>query len=572
MQVGGKLVYLNGYRLYCRGTVTHLSIGLDMVAVDKKNDSHKKMVRNFLLLLFCSCSMLGGVLLFFNQQHINNSENSVKFEEKHSIYIQNKVIKIHLTAVISDLLSLSEQHEVSCLLAGGCAKEIDFINADYRHLSKFKQNYDQIRLLDNDGQEVVRINYNNGQPVSVVGNKLQSKQKRYYFKDAHKLNKGEVYISPFDLNMEHGQVEQPLKPMIRFGTPVFNDAGDKLGIVLLNYRGQNVLDLIRDLGAECNGEIMLLNPQGYWLQHPDPNKEWGFMFAERKQHNFAQQFPEVWQQMKTQSSAQVQTAAGIFTFTTINPLAVDFISSSGSANVFEESAAEISAAGYYWQVVSFISTDTLGGLTKGYQRHFFLLVAVLFVVIAAASWLLVSMLERRRQYQQQMYGMAHFDALTGLPNRVLFSDRLNQALLLAKRNESLSALFFLDLDGFKPINDTFGHAAGDELLITVAKRLLDCCRESDTVARIGGDEFTIVVNEIKTVADCEIIAEKILTELSVPFALQEDEVTIGVSIGIATYPVNGSDAELLLKNADHAMYAVKSGGKNTYKFAANKMA
>jgi len=545
------------------------TIGLNMVYVDTKKENLGRILRIFFLLLFGCCALLGSTIIFFNQQHVLSSEGSVKSAEQQSIYLQSKVIKAHLASIISDLLSMSEQHEVRCLLAGECPQNTPSLNADYRYLSKFKQYYDQIRLLDNTGQEVVRINHNNGHPKSVVGDNLQSKQKRYYFRDAYELNKGEVYISPFDLNVEHGQVEQPLKPMIRFGTPVFSSAGDKLGIVLLNYLGQNVLDLIRDLGTECSGDIMLLNQQGYWLQHPDPSKEWGFMLPSRSQYNFAQQFPEVWEQMKTKASAQIQTAQGVYTFAIINPLAVDFVSSSGSTNAFGQSAEGIAASAYYWHVVSFISNGALDELTKGYQRHFFLLVMVLFVVVVAASWLLASTLVRRKLYQQQMYGMAHFDGLTGLPNRVLLNDRLNQALLLAKRNESLCAILFLDLDGFKIINDSFGHAVGDELLVAVAKRLLACCRESDTVARVGGDEFVIVVNEIKETNDCKIIAEKILTDLCVPFKLQDNEVNIGVSIGIATYPVNGSDAELLLKNADHAMYAVKSRGKNTYEFSQN---
>ncbi len=161
--------------------------------------------------------------------------------------------------------------------------------------------------------------------------------------------------------------------------------------------------------------------------------------------------------------------------------------------------------------------------------------------------------------EERIQRMAHHDSLTGLPNRLLFNDRLSQAISLARRDSGQFALLYLDLNKFKPVNDRFGHAAGDELLRSVAGRIRQQIRESDTLARIGGDEFTVILSEVSGRDDAEIVARKIDAALVLPFRLSgvESEVAIGVSIGIAVYPSDGQDADALVKAADAAMYTDK---------------
>lgn len=172
----------------------------------------------------------------------------------------------------------------------------------------------------------------------------------------------------------------------------------------------------------------------------------------------------------------------------------------------------------------------------------------------------------RKLAEEKIRLMAHYDQLTGLPNRSLFFDRLEQSLVQAKRHKQKVATLFLDLDGFKPINDTYGHDAGDQLLQEVARRLLGCVREADTVARIGGDEFIILLAEVAEAKNAAQVAEKILASLAGPVALNNAECKIGGSIGIALFPDDAEDGETLLKNADNGMYLAKSEGKNTFRF------
>ena len=168
----------------------------------------------------------------------------------------------------------------------------------------------------------------------------------------------------------------------------------------------------------------------------------------------------------------------------------------------------------------------------------------------------------RKQVEGQMDHLAHYDALTGLPNRRLFSDRLQQAIATAKRDKAPIALLFLDLDKFKPVNDELGHDVGDLLLKEVGKRLQNCVRESDTVARIGGDEFVVLLSAIEAGQDAMLVADKILYALNLPFELAGHSIGIAASVGVAVYPEHGSDEKMLTKNADIAMYNAKSGGRN----------
>jgi two-component system, cell cycle response regulator len=177
----------------------------------------------------------------------------------------------------------------------------------------------------------------------------------------------------------------------------------------------------------------------------------------------------------------------------------------------------------------------------------------------------------RKRFEKRLEYLATHDGLTGLPNRMLFRDRLDHALERAKReyrsnnNTGHTSVMLLDVDNFKEINDTLGHAQGDNLLCLISDRLLNCLRKSDTAARMGGDEFTIISEEIDNPKDCAAIATKILHALSEPFALANKTVHITASLGISLFPLDGDDAETLLRYADQAMYLAKKE-RNGFRF------
>ena len=180
-----------------------------------------------------------------------------------------------------------------------------------------------------------------------------------------------------------------------------------------------------------------------------------------------------------------------------------------------------------------------------------------------------NLLTRLKQTNEQVTYLAHHDTLTSLPNRILFYDRLNQAITRGRREKELSAVLFLDLDGFKLINDTFGHDVCDVLLREAAKRIVGCVRESDTVARMGGDEFTVILSNVRTPDNIKHVANKIIEAIARPFVLNGKECSVSVSIGISLHPDNGETAAQLVKIADAAMYLAKHSGKNCYRFIGN---
>ena len=177
----------------------------------------------------------------------------------------------------------------------------------------------------------------------------------------------------------------------------------------------------------------------------------------------------------------------------------------------------------------------------------------------------------RKLLELQMSHLAQHDVLTDLPNRALLIDRLTQAIAFARRNSGRLAVLFLDLDGFKHINDSLGHAVGDKLLQAVARRLKQCVRNSDTVSRQGGDEFVILLPEIAHPEDVAISGQKILAALRAPHSVNEYALQITASIGLCTYPEDGSNADALIKNADTAMYQAKEHGSDSYQFFERSM-
>ncbi len=169
-----------------------------------------------------------------------------------------------------------------------------------------------------------------------------------------------------------------------------------------------------------------------------------------------------------------------------------------------------------------------------------------------------------KQSERRLQQMAYHDALTRLPNRVLLLDRLQNDIARTDRQNSLLAVCYLDLDGFKPVNDLLGHTAGDQLLINVAERLRHCVRESDTVARLGGDEFVVLIADLTRIEECHNTLNRLLQALAEPYAIGDQSFEVTASIGVTLYPQDGSDADTLLRHADQAMYLAKQAGRNRY--------
>ncbi|MEO7558969.1 MAG: EAL domain-containing protein, partial [Nitrosospira sp.] len=177
----------------------------------------------------------------------------------------------------------------------------------------------------------------------------------------------------------------------------------------------------------------------------------------------------------------------------------------------------------------------------------------------------------RKASEQRILNLAHYDSLTGLPNRALLADRMRVAIKRAERQSTRLAVLFVDLDRFKPINDSLGHDIGDQLLKAAAQRMQTSVRSVDTVSRVGGDEFVVLLSEIETTEDAARVADKLITGLSQPYGVEGHELQVTASVGICIYPDNGTQPNVLLRNADASMYSAKEAGRNRYQFYSDDM-
>jgi diguanylate cyclase (GGDEF)-like protein/PAS domain S-box-containing protein len=179
---------------------------------------------------------------------------------------------------------------------------------------------------------------------------------------------------------------------------------------------------------------------------------------------------------------------------------------------------------------------------------------------------IASDISQQKQYEKQLERTAHYDALTGIPNRVLLSDRMKQAIARTKRDQNLMGVCYLDLDGFKPVNDSCGHLAGDQVLVEIARRISGELRECDTVARLGGDEFVVLLPGLHQESECVGTVGRILSIIAQPVLVQDRVFSLTASIGVTVFPSDNNDPDLLLRHADQAMYRAKQSGKNRFNF------
>ncbi len=257
--------------------------------------------------------------LFLYMDHRNRVQ-AIKSNTENRVALQVRTINLTFHNVVTDILHLADLNELKQILDTPTIEDKAALAREYLSFSRQKGICDQIRFLDSRGMEVVRVNYNSGNSSVVPEIKLQNKGQRYYFKDTFQQTKGDIFVSPFDLNIEKGQIEQPIKPMIRFGTPVFDKTGNKRGVVLLNYLGAQLIELFKSVATDVPGKMFLLNRDGYWLASPDSAQEWGFMYEDGKNRVLGTQYAKRWDRIASSEAGQFQTDNGLFTFASVFPL------------------------------------------------------------------------------------------------------------------------------------------------------------------------------------------------------------------------------------------------------------
>jgi len=515
----------------------------------------RKTVPFFLLLLALALAAQSLFWTIYYLEHVHAARSLLTHSEAEGMKREKVVLEGMLQQVVSDLRALSDFHTVRQYFTGSAARDESDIKTDLRSFVVNKRIYDQVRLLDAGGMERVRINHIADGSVAVVPHELlQDKAERYYFKHGYPLARGQVYISALDLNVENGEIERPFKPTLRMATPVFDDAGNKQGVVVLNMLAENLFEAIEREQAGMSGSVMLINQDGYWLKGVRPEDEWGFMLPDRQQATFARDFPEAAVRVREAGSGQFETAHGLFTFARV-PL-VKATVGQGFGVVTDQP---------YWTLVSLVPRAKLAAMQQRAVMDVVLYSAPTTLLIVLFAWLLALDRKKRLQAVDELARLAERDGLTGLLNRLALSRRLQEELARARRYKLPLSLLLLDVDHFKRINDQYGHPAGDACLIALAELMQGLSRQSDIIGRYGGEEFMLLLPHTN-LQQAELFAERLrsgVERLEVPTA--SGDLFMTVSIGVAALAEGAAmdmDEATLVHEADTALYAAKGGGRN----------
>ncbi len=274
------------------------------------------VLRRALLAFVVAALIFSAFLMLIYQQDVLKQRTILEHEAEHVLDLQQELLTSELRRVQSDLLYLASQDLVQQVIR----KELparELIQREYVNFALNQATYDQVRLLDTNGMEVVRINYENGEATVVSPDALQSKAGRYYYQQAIQLNRGEVFVSPFDLNVEHGEIERPIEPVIRFVTPINDSSGVRQGVLVLNYLGTHLLTRLKQLASRFRGETMLVNSAGEFLQSKDSQQEWGWILGHHR--NFRSEFPDAWTEWKKRLDDRIDLRGNLFRFRRISP-------------------------------------------------------------------------------------------------------------------------------------------------------------------------------------------------------------------------------------------------------------
>jgi PAS domain S-box-containing protein len=374
----------------------------DPLTPPETNIDWSKMIKSFLIVFIPVAVLLGGVVTIFYLKETANQRMALKLIERNRLATQKEVICRFIKTIATDVLVVSRHSELRMLLDTGAPRHQKALSREFLWFARIKKVYDQVRCIDAGGMETLRVNFNNGDPYIVPSHALQFKGERYYFKDTLALLENQVFVSPFDLNIEQGKIELPPKPMIRFGTPIFNGDGEKKGVVVLNYLGADMLANLWEEAGNSAATTLLVNTDGYYLRGPAPEDEWGFMYPDKRDRTFAKGFPEAWGKISTAETGQFIDSGGIFTFTTIRPFSEAQISSTGSGKPYAASTKRFKGTDYQWKLISHIAAKAVPMREDSQLARMATLYVVMLALLSCGAFFVAYAGVKRQQWQDAL--------------------------------------------------------------------------------------------------------------------------------------------------------------------------
>jgi len=494
-----------------------------------------------------------GVSWHFYQQDKQGLVNSIEAESPAKLDVISQDIALSIFNVTQDVQFLAKLHE-KFLRHNNHAVAISDSEEVMYEMIRLNPKYAQIRLLKVDGNEEIRVerDASNIQKVSRIN--LQNKANRYYFIEGTGLAKEQVYISPIDLNVEHGEVEIPYKPMMRFIAPVFDDKKVLTAMMVINYDANNLLNTLEKY-SNPNVSLMLLNNDGYWLKSPDHKNEWGFMFEEKRDYTFGNQYPQAWTQMINEVSGKFLDENGIFSFQTVNFADIAFSSSMLDKRIELSPSLPDKDT---WKIVSFLPSETVDSVLFSMRIRYTLTIMLILLLLFSSTYFFYRFMLYRAKHHSALLHHAYYDELTGVGNRAAF---MASGAKLYQKHKDFS-LIYIDLDDFKPVNDQYGHQVGDTVLMITAQRILKLLRDKDAAFRLGGDEFLVLLPGKQTKEELDRIQLRLVGEIEHEMHVENHIIQISLTTGTGqSHKFNSLKS--LLHAADRAMYREKNTKKST---------
>ena len=637
------------------------------------------LLRGFLIKYALVALPVIAALVFYAVSTISAAHKADIEDQTHQVTALRAEILTLLNSAKSDVIIFEQSQEIKSFLHKPTLINEAIVQYRLRNFMLSKNVYDQLRLLDLNGHEIVRVNRKGQDAVAVLKQDLQDKSDRYYFRSVKNLNVGEVFVSRLDLNVENGQIEMPWKPMIRIATPFSDRFGRKSGVLVANLNASDLLDEFEILFNGDSTALRMMNDEGYWVFHPVASKSFGFMTG--SQPSMAEKDLKAWSLMSSNERGRFDSTTGHYVYDTI--ITVD----EGALRFSLEEDID-----RWWKVIAFSPNQSVMSDVFNHFGWVVLFVPVFLLVSGLFSWSwaksahmhqqareaqnrLVNVIEQsselvmitdaeanieyvnpafekasgynnneligenprivrsgRQDYAfyvrmwetlkrgqdfsgvfinkrkdgslyyehkqitpvlnekgkiiqflslgkdvteqkkleslaEQMREFAFKDALTGVHNRASMVDLVMKGMLRTKRDETLMLIVFIDIDNFKTINDKYGHEMGDRCIKHVADMLILNTRETDTVFRLGGDEFLLMLEGFSHVDEMHTVLRKILEGMVATPEMHRRGISIRISIGAMIFPFGDVyEVEGMISEADSAMYQSKLSGGHTYTF------
>ncbi len=495
------------------------------------------VIRQFLILFipsFVMISVITGSIFWGHRE----TERRLLFNREASILrLHEKTIQDTFSSVVTDLLFLSGEETLQDLLEKKGAVSRGRLAREWSLFAERRGAYDQISYIDSSGMEVVRINRSGRETLPASPSELRDRAGTACFRESLPLARGWVLLFPSDL-IAGKDTSDSLRQVLRFATPVFDRQGRKRGILVLSYRGAELFSRIMEIQGLQAGRVVVVTSAGRWL------KGLNTQGSLRAGNDFPRALSSAWGAISGTESGEVTNDTGLFVFTTLYPLKegrVPPAASSGGGAL----------KGYSWKIISYVPAPVLSRLRIDVMARYFILYFLILTLLGIGAWVVSRELQRERE-------LAETDPLTGILNRRKFYSRMEAEIERSHRYGRPLSLLMLDIDFFKKINDTYGHATGDRVLQTLVSIVRRHIRKMDVFARYGGEEFVVLCPETN-IWNATILAERLRS--SVEEAGFGQAGTITVSFGAAQLKEKESGDDLI-RRADDALYDAKQRGRN----------